>query len=77
MNIEEEYNKLMKERGKISLEKAKKENKFQNKLEKIENKFKKKYGININEEVNWFNIIKVIEQVIKDVNRENESERTL
>lgn len=76
MEIENEYNKLMKERGKISLEKAKKAVKFQNTLDKIENKFKKKYGININEEVNWFNIIKVIKVVIEDVNRENESKRT-
>ena len=77
MEIEEEYNKLMKERGIQSLEKAKKEEKFQNKLDKIENKFKNEYGIDINDEINWFNIIKVIKKVIENVNRENESERTL
>ena len=77
MEIEEEYNKLMKERGIQSLEKAKKEEKFQNKLDKIENKFKNEYGIDINDEINWFNIIKVIKKVMEDVNRENESERTL
>jgi len=77
MSVEEEYIELMQNRKNPSLEMELKDKDFALQLEIIKNKFKNEYGIDINDEINWFNIIKVIKKVIENVNRENESERTL